>query len=58
MEYMRLHYLRLCGEVAKIYQPLEARALALGISVRTAWRLIRYGRRIGMIDTGRHFRVE
>lgn len=54
--YMELHYLRLRGDIHKIYLPLQIKARELGFGPAMAWRLIRFGRRIGMVDCKKGFR--
>lgn len=55
--YMELHYLVLHGLINKIYLPLSIKARELGMNPRTAWKLIKFGRRVGMIDTKPFFEV-
>lgn len=48
--YNVLRYQLLCGQITKIYIELGKRANELGMSLTRAWRLIRYGASIGMVD--------
>lgn len=48
--YNVLRYQLLCGQVEKVYVELGKKARALGMSIDHAWKLIRYGRSVGMVD--------
>lgn len=56
LEYMRLHYLVINRKVSKIYYYLEKKANELGMSLRSAVSIVRYARRIKMIDTLPNYR--
>lgn len=54
--YICLRYQVIHGEMSKVSFNLHAKASALGISLRSAWNIIRYGRRIGMIQGAKYLK--
>lgn len=53
LEYLVLRWKYLNGELGKLERALEEKATAINISLRTAWRVVQFGRSIGAIDCGK-----
>lgn len=52
--YIELKYRALQGEALKIGHSITLKARELGIGITTAWRIIGYARRVGMIEADRY----
>lgn len=53
--YMKIHYLVRTKQLFKIYYYVDKKARELGMHPRTAAKIVKFARRIGMIDTGPYF---
>lgn len=51
LDYIVLRWQLVHGQISKLWREVEIRAQALGLSGRTAMRYVRWGRKIGMVDT-------
>lgn len=54
-EYIRLKYLVLNCYINKMHFGLENKAKELRIGTATAWRIVKWGKEIGMIDNCYYF---
>lgn len=55
MAYIKIRHQVIVGKLYKIERYLEAKAHELGFGIASAWRIVRWARRIGAIDSRPHY---